>query len=204
VKFLASGQPPIYVGFGSMHTRRSTQITQIVLTALEKTKQRAVLATGWGGIEGGSNEINLPENIFALDYVPHDWLFPQLSAIVHHGGAGTMAAAVRAGIPAVIIPFFGDQHFWGQRYYELGVTPAPILQKRLSVERLTGAIQLATHDEAIRTRMQALGERIREEDGVKRAVEIITANNSLQLCQSSFDGSTCSGTPCGCQAPPVK
>ena len=175
VKFLATGQPPIYVGFGSMHSRRSMQMTQIVLTTLEKTKQRAVLATGWGGIGEAICDRDLPENIFVLDYVPHDWLFPQLSAVVHHGGAGTMAAAVRAGIPAVIIPFFGDQPFWGQRFYELGVTPAPIPQKRLTVERLARAIQLATKDETIHTRMQALSEHIREEHGVRRAIEIITA-----------------------------
>jgi sterol 3beta-glucosyltransferase len=175
VKFLATGQPSIYVGFGSMHSRRSMQMTKIVLTTLEKTKQRAVLATGWGGIGGAICDRDLPENIFVLDYVPHDWLFPQLSAVVHHGGAGTMAAAVRAGIPAVIIPFFGDQPFWGQRFYELGVTPAPIPQKRLTVERLARAIQLATNDETIHTRMQALSEHIREEHGVRRAIEIITA-----------------------------
>lgn len=174
VKFLASGQPPIYVGFGSMHSPRSMQMTKIVLTTLEKTKQQAVLATGWGGIGEAICDRDLPENIFVLDYVPHDWLFPQLSAVVHHGGAGTMAAAVRAGVPAVIIPFFGDQPFWGQRYYELGVTPAPIPHKRLTVERLARAIQLATGDEAIHTRMQALSERIREEHGVRRAIEIIT------------------------------
>jgi UDP:flavonoid glycosyltransferase YjiC (YdhE family) len=174
VEFLAGGQPPIYVGFGSMHTRRSMQMTQIVLATLEKTKQRAVLATGWGGIGEAICDRDLPENIFVLDYVPHDWLFPQLSAVVHHGGAGTMAAAVRAGVPAVIIPFFGDQPFWGRRYYELGVTPAPIPHKRLTVERLARAIQLATGDEAIHTRMQALSERIREEHGVRRAIEIIT------------------------------
>jgi sterol 3beta-glucosyltransferase len=175
VKFLATGQPSIYVGFGSMHSRRSMQMTKIVLTTLEKTKQRAVLATGWGGIGEAICDRDLPENIFVLDYVPHDWLFPQLSAVVHHGGAGTMAAAVRAGIPAVIIPFFGDQPFWGQRFYELGVTPAPIPQKRLTVERLARAIQLATNDETIHTRMQALSEHIREEHGVRRAIEIITA-----------------------------
>jgi UDP:flavonoid glycosyltransferase YjiC (YdhE family) len=175
VKFLATGQPSIYVGFGSMHSRRSMQMTKIVLTTLEKTKQRAVLATGWGGIGEAICDRDLPENIFVLDYVPHDWLFPQLSAVVHHGGAGTMAAAVRAGIPAVIIPFFGDQPFWGQRFYELGVTPAPIPHKRLAVERLARAIHLATSDEAIHTRMQVLSERIREEHGVRRAIEIITA-----------------------------
>jgi sterol 3beta-glucosyltransferase len=133
------------------------------------------LATGRGGIGEAICDRDLPENIFVLDYVPHDWLFPQLSAVVHHGGAGTMAAAVRAGIPAVIIPFFGDQPFWGQRFYELGVTPAPIPQKRLTVERLARAIQLVTKDETIHTRMQALSEHIREEHGVRRAIEIITA-----------------------------
>jgi len=173
-QFLASGPPPVYVGFGSMHTRRSAELTGIVLAALETTGQRAILATGWGGIKEAIGEAELPQNIFALDYVSHDWLFPQLSAVVHHGGAGTMAAAVRAGIPAVIIPFFGDQPFWGRRYYELGITPAPIPQKRLTVERLASAIHLATTDDTMRAKMQALSKRVRAEDGVRRAVEILT------------------------------
>jgi sterol 3beta-glucosyltransferase len=170
VTFLASGSPPLYIGFGSMHTRRATHMTGIVLTALAKTHQRAVLATGWGGIKS----TELPQNIFTLDYVPHDWLFPQLSAVVHHGGAGTMAAVVRAGVPALILPFFGDQPFWGRRYHELGVTSPPIPQKRLTVEGLASAIEIAINDDTMHKRMQALSAKVREEQGVTTAVKIIT------------------------------
>lgn len=177
VAFLASGSPPLYVGFGSMHTHRAEHMTDIVLAALEQTKQRAVLATGWGGIKTAE----LPQNVFSLDYVPHDWLFPQLRAVVHHGGAGTMAAVVRAGVPAVMLPFFGDQPFWGRRYHELGVIPAPISPKRLTVERLARAIEIAIHDGAMHKRMQALSAKVREEQGVARAVEIITGESGGML-----------------------
>ncbi len=171
VRFLAAGPPPVYVGFGSMHTRRSAMLSETVINALVRTKQRGILATGWSGI----NMADLPDSIFPLDYVPHDWLFPQMAAVIHHGGAGTMAATVRAGIPAVLIPFFGDQPFWGRRYCELGVIPPPILQKRLTVDRLARAINVAINDESMHKRMLMLSAQIREEHGVARAVEILSS-----------------------------
>ncbi|MFL5587557.1 MAG: glycosyltransferase, partial [Ktedonobacteraceae bacterium] len=101
-----------------------------------------------------------------------DWLFPQMAAVVHHGGAGTTAAGLRAGIPSVIIPFFAEQPFWGRRIAELGVGPKPIPRKRLSQERLAAAIHTAASDESMRKRAGALGECIRAENGVARAVEV--------------------------------
>lgn len=168
--FLASGAPPVYVGFGSMNTQQAEKITEIVLEALARTKQRAVLSAGWGNIGGNSN---LPDNVFKVEFVPHDWLFPQMAAVVQHGGAGTMAACLRAGVPPVVIPFFGDQPFWARRFHALGLTPQPIPQKRLTTERLTRAISTATSDEALQERVKAISERIRAENGVGQAVEII-------------------------------
>lgn len=167
--FLACDPPPLYIGFGSMRPRRPAQMTGIVMEALAQSGQRAILASGWGGI----NATDLPEHIYALDYAPHDWLFPQLAAVVHHGGAGTMAATVRAGVPAVIIPFFGDQPFWGKRYASLGVIPQPIPQQHLSAQKLARAIRAATGDGVMRERMRALSERVREERGVERAIRYL-------------------------------
>jgi UDP:flavonoid glycosyltransferase YjiC (YdhE family) len=124
---------------------------------------------GWGGLRN----VEAPENVFTIESIPHDWLFPRVAAAVHHGGSGTTAAALRAGIPMAVVPFFADQPFWGQRVAALGVGPAPIPRKQLTVERLATAIQIVTGDTGMRARAAALGERIRAEDGVARAVELI-------------------------------
>jgi len=167
--FLSSGPAPVYVGFGSMRTPKSEEMTNIVLQALARTRQRGILVSGWGGI----SNVDLPEEVYKIDFVPHHWLFPQMAAVVHHGGAGTMATSVRAGVPTVMIPFFGDQPFWGRRYFALGVMPKPIPHKHLTVERLVQAIHIATSDEVIRTRLVTLNERMRTENGVARAIEIL-------------------------------
>jgi UDP:flavonoid glycosyltransferase YjiC (YdhE family) len=169
--FLAAGPPPVLVSFGSLMTRRSEQLTEVVLGALERTGQRAVLVRGWGGIE----QRDLPPQILALDSVPFEWLFPRMAALVHHGGVGTTATGLRAGVPAVIVPFAADQPFWGQQVARLGVGPAPIPPKELSVDRLATAIEAALDDGAIRQRAADLGERLRAEDGTGRAVEVLEA-----------------------------
>ncbi len=169
VDFLASGPPPVYVGFGSMNSSNPAEATEMIVQALALSKQRGILLTGWGGLSNA----DLPESIFKLDSIPHDWLFPQMAAVVHHAGSGTTAASMRAGIPTVSIPFFGDQPFWGQRIFALGAGPKPIPRKRLSVAQLAAAIHAATCDKAMRTRSTALGERIRAENGVAQAVEVL-------------------------------
>ncbi len=169
VSFLTAGTQPVYIGFGSAMTGNSKKITDIILEALARTKQRGLLATGWGGL----NQTDLPGNVFLLESAPHDWLFPKMSVVVHHGGAGTTAAGLRAGIPSIIVPFFFDQPFWGKRVAELGVGPNPIPINKLSVERIATAIERAISDNAMRRRAAELGERIRSEDGVAKAVELI-------------------------------
>src|SRR5690606_18098906 len=126
--FLEAGAPPVYVGFGSMAGRSPQRLTSIVLDALTRSGQRGILATGWGGL----TEHALPEGVFAVAEAPHDWLFPRMAAVVHHGGAGTTAAGLRAGRPTVVCPFFGDQPFWGRRVHALGAGPESIPQRRLS------------------------------------------------------------------------
>ena len=168
--FLAAGPAPVYVGFGSMSTRKQEETTDLVLRALVRTRQRGLLVTGWGGL----GQTDLPDNIFSVESAPHDWLFPQMAAVVHHGGAGTTAAGLRAGIPSIIVPFWEDQPFWGRRVANLGVGPPPIPRQKLTVERLAAAITTAVTDKEIQKRAAAIGEHIRAEDGVARAVEAIS------------------------------
>ena len=171
VDFLQAGPAPVYIGFGSMAGRNPEQRAETAIKALERSGQRGILLTGWGGLQAG----DLPDFVFAVDSVPHDWLFPQMAAVVHHGGAGTTAAGLRAGAPTVIVPFFGDQPFWGRRVAELGVGTRPIAQKQLSVERLAAAIRTAACDLDMRRRAQELSQRIGREDGIGRAVEVFHA-----------------------------
>ncbi len=108
-----------------------------------------------------------------MEQAPHGWLFPRVAAVVHHGGAGTTAAGLRAGRPTVVVPFFADQPFWGDRVHALGVGPRPIPRKELTAERLAAAIRQAAGAEGLRARAAALGARIRAEDGVGQAVRVV-------------------------------
>jgi sterol 3beta-glucosyltransferase len=164
--FLAAGSPPVYIGYGSMTGREPERMTEIALAALAKTGQRGILLTGWGGICAA----DLPESVSKLESAPHDWLFPRMAAIVHHGGAGTSAAALRAGVPSVVVPFFGDQPFWAHRLLQLGVSPAPIPKSSLTVDKLAEAIAIAVSDATMRQRARAIGNQIRAENGVQQAV----------------------------------
>lgn len=168
VDFLASGPPPVCIGFGSMNNVNSEEMTELVLQALARAGQRGVLLTGWGAL----SNTDLPDEVLQLESVPHDWLFPQAAAVVHHGGVGTTHAGLHAGVPSIIIPFFADQFFWGRRVFELGVGPQPIPRRRLSAEQLAAALRTATGDEGIKARAAALGQRVQTEDGVARAVEL--------------------------------
>jgi UDP:flavonoid glycosyltransferase YjiC (YdhE family) len=170
VDFLNAGAPPVYVGFGSMSSRDPRATANLVLQALQRTGQRALLLSGWAGLQPA----DLPPHVFPLDALPHAWLFPRVAAIVHHGGAGTTGAALRAGVPSIVIPFFGDQPFWGHRVAELGAGPRPIPRRQLTPDRLATAIQTAVTDTAMRQRAVAVGAAIQAEDGLARAVEVIS------------------------------
>ena len=167
--FLQSGPPPVYVGFGSMVNSKPEETAEMVLQALARTGQRGVLYAGWGGLK----REQLPEQVFMTSSVPHTWLFPHMTAVVHHGGVGTTAAGLAAGVPSIITPFFADQPFWGQRVYELGVGPRPIKHQRLTTDTLTEAIGRAVSDGEMRKKAASLGARIRAENGVAQAVAII-------------------------------
>ncbi|MBK8900463.1 MAG: glycosyltransferase family 1 protein [Anaerolineaceae bacterium] len=169
VNFLNAGPPPVYVGFGSMTNRKPEETAALVTAALKQTNQRAVLLSGWGGLRAA----DLPETIFMLDAAPHAWLLPRMAAVVHHGGAGTTAAGLRAGVPSIIVPFFADQPFWGNRVAQLGVGLQPIPRQKLTAELLAAAIQTAVSDQLMRQRAAELGAKIQVEAGVAQAVAII-------------------------------
>lgn len=167
--FLDAGPTPIYVGFGSMPGMDHERTTEALLGALEKVGLRAVVATGWGGIDTVSGS-----GIHVLDSVPHPWLFPRVSAVVHHGGSGTTHEGLRWGRPSVICPLFADQPFFGARVADLGCGPEPIAQKRLSADGLARALDMALRPE-VAVRSEQIGARIRAEDGLGRACETIEA-----------------------------
>jgi UDP:flavonoid glycosyltransferase YjiC (YdhE family) len=165
--FLSKGAPPICISFGSMVNRDADRIDKIVNEALTLTNNRGLVLSGWSDVKH-----RVSDNVLYLNAVPHDWLLPQCRAIVHHGGAGTTSAGLRAGIPNIVVPFTADQPFWGRRVHAAGAGPRPIFVKKLSVEKLIRAI-LEAEDEAVRTRAQAIGQRIGSEDGVVQAVDLI-------------------------------
>jgi sterol 3beta-glucosyltransferase len=169
--FLAAGPPPVYVGFGSMPALDPAELATTIVEVLARSGQRGVIATGWGGLAAA----DVPESVHVIEGAPHDRLFPLVSAVVHHSGAGTTAAGLRAGKPSVICPFFGDQPFWGRRVAELGAGPQPIARADLTVERLAAAIGEAVENPVLRTQAEALGQAIRAEDGVGAAVQFIEA-----------------------------
>ncbi len=169
VDFLEAGPPPVYIGFGSMVDHEREKMTQLVAEAVRQAGQRAILLGGWG--ELGST--GLPDTIFQVESVPHDWLFSRVTAVVHHGGAGTTAAGLRAGKPTVVVPFFGDQSFWAWRVHQLGAGPKWIPRKRLTAEKLATAILQAVNDPTITERASDIGKRIRSEDGLQVGVELV-------------------------------
>jgi sterol 3beta-glucosyltransferase len=166
VDFLQNGEPPIYIGFGSMVHSTPEDTADMVLSALARLGRRGVVSTGWGGMRLAE----LPKNVFAIDFAPHEWLFARVAAVVHHGGAGTTAAGLRAGKPSIITPFFADQNFWGRRVHALGAGPRPVPVRRLSTETLAAAIDAAARSADMRRRAEDLGGRLREEKGVESAV----------------------------------
>jgi len=171
IDFISAGSKPIYIGFGSMNSQNAQATTDLIIQALKATHQRAVLATGWGGLE----PLQQTDQLIAVNDVPHDWLFPQMAAVVHHGGAGTTAAGLRAGIPSVIVPFYMDQPFWGYRVAQLHAGPTPIPHNALTVEKLSNAIQAALNNPLIQKDAAVIGRAIRSENGVSVAVEKINS-----------------------------
>ena len=168
--FLAAGDKPIYVGFGSMPGLDPMRMTELVTAALAACGKRGLLLSGGGAL--GARESDA--RVHVINGAPHDRLLPLMAAVIHHGGAGTTGAALRAGLPSAICPFFGDQPFWARQVQDLGAGPAPLDRKRLGVEAIAAAIR-AMDDPGMRRRAAAIGEAMRAEDGVGAAVALIEA-----------------------------
>lgn len=167
--FLSDGNAPICISFGSMVNRDSGRIDRIVSDALTWSNNRGIVLSGWSDVDYRKSD-----NMLYLESAPHDWLLPRCKLIIHHGGAGTTSAGLRAGIPNVVVPFTADQPFWGRRVSAIGAGPKPILVKDLSVEKLTRAIAEAD-DQVVREQVQIIGQEIKNEDGIQRAIELIEA-----------------------------
>jgi sterol 3beta-glucosyltransferase len=167
--FLAAGAPPIYIGFGSSVGPDPAHLGAVVSDAVRQAGIRAVIASGWGALSG----VQSNSNTMVIKSAPHRSLFPRVTAVVHHGGAGTTAAGLLASRPTIICPFQGDQHFWGAAVYRAGAGPEPMPVKKLATERLASAIQTANDDAGMRTRATELSERIAQENGADRACEQI-------------------------------
>jgi UDP:flavonoid glycosyltransferase YjiC (YdhE family) len=165
--FLEAGTKPVYIGFGSMVSAAAESFTATVMAAVRQSGRRAILATGWGGLQASSQQRD--EHICFIQQAPHDWLLPRVSAAVHHGGAGTTAAAVRAGIPSVVVPFYGDQPFWAACLAQRGVAPPALRRRGLDAASLAQAIE-AAHTPSMQAQAAALGQRLRKENGLATAI----------------------------------
>ena len=180
-RFLEAGPPPVYIGFGSMPSKDPKQLSALMIQALRLANQRGLLFTNSDVLGQGMSHQETAQDILAIGSTPHDWLFPRCAAVVHHGGAGTTASGLRAGIPSILVPIMGDQLLWAQRVEELGVGPKPIPRSRLTAERLAEAIRQAVNDPSVCQRSTALGKKIRAEDGVGEAVKIIDQYLEAQI-----------------------
>jgi len=167
VSFLGAGDPPVYLGFGSMRGDEPEKVARTLVAAARRVGRRAVLSGGWAGLAVAG-----AVDVLSVDDVPHAWLFPQMAAVVHHGGAGTTAATLRAGVPSVVVPHMVDQFFWARRLQQLGAAPAPVPRRRLDdvllADVLAEALQPATVQAA-----RAVAGQLSAEDGPGSAVEVI-------------------------------
>ena len=167
VEFLEAGPPPVYIGFGSIVIDDPAKLTDMIFGAVKRLGVRALVSKGWGNLGKGKD---VPENVFLLGNVPHDWLFKYVSAVVHHGGAGTTAIGIATGKPTVVVPFFGDQAFWGGMIYRAGAGPEPIPYKKMTEESLVESITTALKPET-RTAVQKMSQQIGKENGAADAAK---------------------------------
>jgi len=176
--FLAAGEVPLLVTFGSNPCTRKGRdfawISKNVAAAVERVGCRVLLQAGWGGLRWPEERGPPPPGrVLEIGDLPHEWLLGRVAAVLHHGGAGTSLEALRQGLPSVVVPFVNDQFFWAWRLYSLGVAPPPFEADAMTPEALAAALQAALHDPALRARATALGEALRAEPGLARAVEVI-------------------------------
>ncbi|GAA1937866.1 glycosyltransferase [Streptomyces durmitorensis] len=168
--FLDAGPPPVVAGFGSFVTADAERLSTLLAAAMRRAKVRGIIQAGWSGLHAENDDL------ITVQEVPHAWLFPQTAAVVHHAGAGTTAAALRAGVPSVPVPVQLDQHFWAARLHTLGAAPRPQRYQHLTAQHLSQAITTAVHSPAFRARARDIAAALAQEDG---ASQVLTAIERL-------------------------
>jgi UDP:flavonoid glycosyltransferase YjiC (YdhE family) len=170
--FIEAGESPAVISLGAMstgHSNDAREAAQIAIQAVQQAGVRAVFQ-GWNDV---LDDASLPANIFHAGPVPHGWLLSRASCITHHGGFGTTAAGLRAGIPSIVIPHIIDQFLWAQEVEKLGAGPQPIPRKELTAELWAAALTEATQNVRMKTTVRKIGEQIRSENGIENAVQLI-------------------------------
>lgn len=168
--FLASGKPPIVISYSSMPLKQPDKVMDMTKEALLRTGQRGIILSGWSGMQESGNADG---KMLCIQKASHTWLFPRAAGVIHHGGAGTTAAVLKAGKPMAISPFTGDQHFWAKRMHALGVATTPLPEKSLSVDSLADRIKALTSNSDLRAHSMSLSKIVRQEKGVERTVDFI-------------------------------
>jgi UDP:flavonoid glycosyltransferase YjiC (YdhE family) len=171
VSFLEYGEPPFLISLGAMSlgNEDALESARLFIDAVNSLRIRAIIQ-GW---EAGIKQLTLPKNIHATGPLPHSWLLPHCAGIVHHGGFGTTAAGLQAGIPALVIPHIADQFYWGQKIFDLGIGPQPIPRTKLETKGLVNSLDELVRNAKFHNNASSLGEQIRSEDGVENAVSLI-------------------------------
>ncbi|EGX53914.1 hypothetical protein AOL_s00004g573 [Orbilia oligospora ATCC 24927] len=182
--FLDAGPPPVYIGFGSIVVDDPNALTNMIFEAIRLTGIRALVSKGWGGLGGDS--LQIPENVFMLGNCPHDWLFKRVACVVHHGGAGTTAIGIALGKPTVIVPFFGDQPFWGSMVHRAGAGPAPVPFKEMTAEILAASIKFALSPEA-QTAAGKIAEKVKQEAGTVTGADSFHSSLDKQKLRCMVD-----------------
>jgi len=174
--FIEAGDPPLYIGFGSVTLKDPDRLTTIIENAVEKAGCRVILGQGWTGLGNGK----LHDRIFTIGESCHASLFPKMAGIIHHGGSGTVHSAAQAGIPQFILPQIIDQYYWGNRIYKLGLGPKPVFPKKVTTDILARALEDFAHKEIYKQSAQSIAESLQKENGVKNVVEIISLQSKYR------------------------
>ena len=168
-QFLTAGPAPIYIGFGSMgFSQGADRRYQAIVEAVDRAGLRAILGRGWS-----QTTIETSPKILVVDDIPHDWLFPRVSAVVHHGGSGTTAAGLRAGRPSLLCPMIGDQPFWAEQVHALGAGPRPLPWRKLTATRFHSRLRALVTDTGYREQATSIGHLIATEDGPRAAIDVL-------------------------------
>ncbi|KAK5188736.1 hypothetical protein LTR72_011683 [Exophiala xenobiotica] len=181
IEFLKNGSQPIYIGFGSIVVKNAAVLTRLLFEAVARSGQRALISAGWAGLASCA----VPEDVLVIGNVPHDWLFDKVSLVVHHGGAGTTAAGLAAGKPTIVIPFFGDQLFWGETVERAGAGPKPIPYKTLTADNLAAAIKQALQPVIVKTAAR-LGQLMSIENGCENGANSLHTNLPTERLRCSI------------------